>query len=870
MPWSLQTVGSIMYYIPNIIPGIVGTGSVTSGGGTIIMVGRGTNSIASYNIGTGTWSLPSTIFSSSGRSVVYGNQKYVAVGEGTNTIAVSNDGSTWTEISSPPFSGAGYDIVYAGSTWVAVGQGTNQIAYFDRSSWITINNGIGKDYTFKYAFNSTNVSGTSVSTLDGSFNATLMNSASINTTIYKYGSGSLYVNNTANWNASTTQYLKLPTFDLPAGGFTIGLWIYPLTNLQQVYIFDFATAAAINSNNMIFHINPNNKLNIFPNIQSNSTSYSTTGAVTANQWSHYCVTIDSAKIIKLYLNGALDTTAGPYPGTVSGTKTFTNLGSTYYPNVGFKGYIDDFVIYPRVLTDTEVSNLCNNAILSTKSVYGLYYDASVPRLWATGSGLNTIAYSSAASGTWAGSTIANMTQVNAISSIGVAGAMVNVGYGNSSALATYSTNYSSASPTFTNSTTTYANLSNGTNGGAAVAYGNGVFVWGGSSASASAGNSLAYSTNNGATWTGVTSSYSLSTYNYRIVFGNGKFYATGGGNVCTSTNGTSWSADSNANAKVTSTRACYYDITTNTWYIGGNNGAIAFSTDNGATWGNKTALNTGNILSVRGIARNPSTTILIATGFSPTVNDKIARSTDSGTSWTIIPNTTMSYGNDIKYNNGVWLLGGSYAAAILYKSIDDGSNWTQVLANTSVKMTSVNCMYNDGTKWYISGSGANYFQFAISTNNSPSSISDFTFITNNTMGGGDIAVSSSSLLYVAGGIGTNNLQRSSNGTTWSSVTSPFSVAVNDVKNNGSLWVAVGEGASHTIATSSDGTTWTGRGTTTFSIRGNKVRWNSAQGKWYAVGEGTNTLASSSDGITWTGISTTGYVDVSGIGLTFNI
>ncbi len=196
MPWSLQTLASTVYYIPSIIilP-LSGAGSVTSGGGTIIMVGRGTNSIASYDIATGTWSLSSTIFSSSGRSISYGNQKYVAVGEG-NRIAISNDGSTWGIISSPPFSGAGYDIVYAGSTWVAVGQGTNSVAYFDGTSWISINNGVGRDYTSKnytlrYTLNSDTVLGTRLlNDATGIYDASLVNGATISA-FSKYGGGSL-------------------------------------------------------------------------------------------------------------------------------------------------------------------------------------------------------------------------------------------------------------------------------------------------------------------------------------------------------------------------------------------------------------------------------------------------------------------------------------------------------------------------------------------------------------------------------------------------------------------------------------------------------------------------------------------------------
>ena len=63
-----------------------------------------------------------------------------------------------------------------------------------------------------------------------------------------------------------------------------------------------------------------------------------------------------------------------------------------------------------------------------------------------------------------------------------------------------------------------------------------------------------------------------------------------------------------------------------------------------------------------------------------------------------------------------------------------------------------------------------------------------------------------------------------------------------------MWVATGQGG-NTIATSTNGITWLGQGTSTFSTAGYNVL--SANNQWMAVGEGTNTIASSIDGTTWT-------------------
>jgi hypothetical protein len=116
----------------------------------------------------------------------------------------------------------------------------------------------------------------------------------------------------------------------------------------------------------------------------------------------------------------------------------------------------------------------------------------------------------------------------------------------------------------------------------------------------------------------------------------------------------------------------------------------------------------------------------------------------------------------------------------------------------------------------------------------------------------DTSVASSGLM-VATGYGTNSIATSVDGITWTGRgTSIFSTGGMAVAWNGSLWVAVGEG-SNTIATSLDGINWTGIGTSIFSSYGMAVAWNGSL--WVAVGSGTNSIATSVDGINWTGRGT---------------
>jgi hypothetical protein len=80
----------------------------------------------------------------------------------------------------------------------------------------------------------------------------------------------------------------------------------------------------------------------------------------------------------------------------------------------------------------------------------------------------------------------------------------------------------------------------------------------------------------------------------------------------------------------------------------------------------------------------------------------------------------------------------------------------------------------------------------------------------------------------------------------------FTETVNNAAWNGKIWVAVGSGG-NTIATSTDGNTWIGRGSYIFTTTGYSVYWSSENAMWIASGEGTNSLAYSYDGIYWTGL-----------------
>lgn len=92
---------------------------------------------------------------------------------------------------------------------------------------------------------------------------------------------------------------------------------------------------------------------------------------------------------------------------------------------------------------------------------------------------------------------------------------------------------------------------------------------------------------------------------------------------------------------------------------------------------------------------------------------------------------------------------------------------------------------------------------------------------------------------------------SSNGTDWIKASGfQFSISGYDVAWNGTSWVAVGQSNDNiSIATSENGTNWSGRSSAIFT--GAKcVTWNGAM--WVAGGWGINSIATSPDGLIWTG------------------
>lgn len=101
--------------------------------------------------------------------------------------------------------------------------------------------------------------------------------------------------------------------------------------------------------------------------QAGAVQFSVTGDVLAlNRWQHFCVT-RSGSSVRLYVDGIDRTsTAGTHTNPSSSALNF-QIGRYETGNIGFDGSMDDFRVYNRVLSQSEISSLAlsRNRILIT-------------------------------------------------------------------------------------------------------------------------------------------------------------------------------------------------------------------------------------------------------------------------------------------------------------------------------------------------------------------------------------------------------------------------------------------------------------------------------------------------------------------------
>lgn len=207
------------------------------------------------------------------------------------------------------------------------------------------------DYWFK--FNSGDiVSNRLYNYATSSYSATVYNSASINTTTYNTGSGSLYLN-------GSTQYVDIDDFATSTGGITIACWIKTSSGGWK-RIFDFGTGQS--SDNILF--SPSNGPSVYRGSEANQPAGSW-GFANGN-WNHLIWTLSpptgTTCTWNIYKNGSVMNTYTTYFYPSSDvTRTNNYIGRSNWSADGYTtGYFDDFRMYSREISSSEALQLYNH------------------------------------------------------------------------------------------------------------------------------------------------------------------------------------------------------------------------------------------------------------------------------------------------------------------------------------------------------------------------------------------------------------------------------------------------------------------------------------------------------------------------------
>jgi len=160
----------------------------------------------------------------------------------------------------------------------------------------------------------------------------------------------IYLANETNSAASTyaTNYLT-STYSLTTP-FSVSLWFNPTNTNKGCLISTYNTANAIN-NGVDIYIAEGTVSAAYNNVQNVGASV----AISVGTWYHAVVTVNASNLLTFYVNGS------QVGSTITQTIYSSGLmigcvqdgGSSY----AFSGYIDDYRIYSRVLTGTEVGQI---------------------------------------------------------------------------------------------------------------------------------------------------------------------------------------------------------------------------------------------------------------------------------------------------------------------------------------------------------------------------------------------------------------------------------------------------------------------------------------------------------------------------------
>jgi hypothetical protein len=158
-------------------------------------------------------------------------------------------------------------------------------------------------------------------------NFVTVGNAQISTSVYKYGTGSIYFDGTGDW--------LVPTNLLPLGGgdFTVEMWLYPNATYSATYagILDSRTSADGAGLVYFGYTGTANQIG-----WKDNTTFVVTGTVTVSTWNHVAI-VRSSGTMKMYINGTSTSSAA---NSTNYTVAFRLIGSSFDP-FSLNGYMDE-------------------------------------------------------------------------------------------------------------------------------------------------------------------------------------------------------------------------------------------------------------------------------------------------------------------------------------------------------------------------------------------------------------------------------------------------------------------------------------------------------------------------------------------------
>lgn len=360
-------------------------------------------------------------------------------------------------------------------------------------------------------------------------------------------------------------------------------------------------------------------------------------------------------------------------------------------------------------------------------------------------------------------------------------------------------------------------------------------------AAGSGGNTLATSLD-GTVWTG-RGSYALTTQSNAVDWSDqlGRFVAVGSGtnSIVSSQDGIHWLASSNA---LSSGNDVKWNGTM--WVaVGTGTQSIVYSYD-GLHWSSPTQTDLFDTAG-KGVSWNGS--IWVAIG-SDTGGKNIATSAD-GIHWTMISETALLYPLQHVYSDAEYTIicaSDNVENSQIY--VIAGNDFASHTIHTGVVSVG-KTVAHDGVK-YLIGGGVSVSESADLTHYNDNGFSSFSSVQNLVTNNATKGSATIQPLTIACGEGNTSLAYSLDGIQWCSINNTLFSRANHAVWNGRIWVAVGTG-NYWVATSYDGIKWVGQ-ESTLMTEGYDVAWNGLA--FVAVGTGANSIVWSVDGFHWTPVS----------------